>query len=258
MSLWFALLGLGLAPVMVGATEVIVGNAPLELSGVAGGLQQAAMQVGGSLGTAVLGAVMASRVDSDLPDNWADGRAPAAPAGAGGQARRAPSRSVVAPIRAQGHPAERSPRRSRASPTTRSSPAWAWPSPVAGDRRGRRRGRRLLHQARREREAGPSATSDGPSAALTTVRRRSGDGTSSSAAPEARRCLCQARTRPGRSAPGRIRAAAAAHRALGLWTTPPPVPGETGGRALGRRGRRRVHAGHSAGQTSSPAARRGK
>ena len=70
MSLWFALLGLGLAPVMVGATEVIVGNAPLELSGVAGGLQQAAMQVGGSLGTAVLGAVMASRVDNDLTGNW--------------------------------------------------------------------------------------------------------------------------------------------------------------------------------------------
>ncbi|GGU77017.1 MFS transporter [Streptomyces filipinensis] len=71
MSVWFALLGLGLAPVMVGATEVIVGNAPMELSGVAGGLQQAAMQIGGSLGTAVLGAVMASRVDSDLPGNWA-------------------------------------------------------------------------------------------------------------------------------------------------------------------------------------------
>ncbi|MGW1326290.1 MFS transporter [Streptomyces antibioticus] len=70
MSLWFALLGFGLAPVMVGATEVIVGNAPLELSGVAGGLQQAAMQIGGSLGTAVLGAVMASKVDGDLPSNW--------------------------------------------------------------------------------------------------------------------------------------------------------------------------------------------
>ncbi|MEU6404570.1 MFS transporter [Streptomyces sp. NPDC046985] len=70
MSLWFALLGLGLAPVMVGATEVIVGNAPMELSGVAGGLQQAAMQIGGSLGTAVLGAVMASKVDSALPGNW--------------------------------------------------------------------------------------------------------------------------------------------------------------------------------------------
>ncbi|MET9082260.1 MFS transporter [Streptomyces sp. NPDC004237] len=71
MAVWFALLGLGLAPVMVGATEVIVGNAPMELSGVAGGLQQAAMQIGGSLGTAVLGAVMASKVDGDLAGNWA-------------------------------------------------------------------------------------------------------------------------------------------------------------------------------------------
>ncbi|WP_354640142.1 MFS transporter [Kitasatospora camelliae] len=69
MSLWFLLMGLGLSPVMVGATEVIVGNAPLELSGVAGGLQQAAMQVGGSLGTAVLGAVMASKVTETLPGN---------------------------------------------------------------------------------------------------------------------------------------------------------------------------------------------
>ncbi|GAA3797566.1 MFS transporter [Streptomyces phyllanthi] len=76
MSLWFALLGLGLAPVMVGATEVIVGNAPMELSGVAGGLQQAAMQIGGSLGTAVLGAVMASKVDSDLPGNWTEAGLP--------------------------------------------------------------------------------------------------------------------------------------------------------------------------------------
>jgi hypothetical protein len=76
MSIWFALLGLGLAPVMVGATEVIVGNAPMELSGVAGGLQQAAMQIGGSLGTAVLGAVMASKVDGDLAGNWADAGLP--------------------------------------------------------------------------------------------------------------------------------------------------------------------------------------
>ncbi|MFV0136223.1 DHA2 family efflux MFS transporter permease subunit [Streptomyces sp. HMX87] len=76
MSLWFAVLGLGLAPVMVGATEVIVGNAPMELSGVAGGLQQAAMQIGGSLGTAVLGAVMASKVDNDLAGNWADAGLP--------------------------------------------------------------------------------------------------------------------------------------------------------------------------------------
>lgn len=76
MSLWLGMLGLGLAPVMVGATEVIVGNAPLELSGVAGGLQQAGMQVGGALGTAVLGAVMAARVDNELPANWADAKLP--------------------------------------------------------------------------------------------------------------------------------------------------------------------------------------
>ncbi|MFJ4279393.1 MFS transporter [Streptomyces massasporeus] len=76
MSVWFALLGLGLAPVMVGATEVIVGNAPMELSGVAGGLQQAAMQIGGSLGTAVLGAVMASKVDNEFAGNWADAGLP--------------------------------------------------------------------------------------------------------------------------------------------------------------------------------------
>ncbi|MGI5352232.1 MFS transporter [Streptomyces sp. CA-250714] len=78
-SLWFALLGLGLAPVMVGATEVIVGNAPLQHAGVAGGLQQAAMQVGGSLGTAVLGAVMASRVGSELPHKWAEAKLPPLP-----------------------------------------------------------------------------------------------------------------------------------------------------------------------------------
>ncbi|GHG73090.1 DHA2 family efflux MFS transporter permease subunit [Streptomyces griseocarneus] len=80
MSVWFALLGLGLSPVMVGATDVIVGNAPLEHAGVAGGLQQAAMQVGGSLGTAVLGAVVATRVDRLLPEKWADaGLPPATP-----------------------------------------------------------------------------------------------------------------------------------------------------------------------------------
>ncbi|MFF0794765.1 MFS transporter [Streptomyces spiralis] len=89
MSVWFALLGLGLAPVMVGATEVIVGNAPMELSGVAGGLQQAAMQIGGSLGTAVLGAVMASKVDNDLAGNWKDAGLPPLTAAQADQASEA-------------------------------------------------------------------------------------------------------------------------------------------------------------------------
>ncbi|SDK14086.1 drug resistance transporter, EmrB/QacA subfamily [Nonomuraea maritima] len=63
----FVLLAFGLSPVFVGATEIIVGNAPVNLSGVAGGLQQSAMQVGGALGTAILGAVMASEISDTLP-----------------------------------------------------------------------------------------------------------------------------------------------------------------------------------------------
>ena len=74
---WFALLGLGLSPVMVGATDVIVGNAPVELAGVAGGLQSTAMQVGGTLGTAVLGAVMSAKVASLLPARWSGAHLPA-------------------------------------------------------------------------------------------------------------------------------------------------------------------------------------
>jgi EmrB/QacA subfamily drug resistance transporter len=104
MSLWFALLGLGLAPVMVGATEVIVGNAPMELSGVAGGLQQAAMQIGGSLGTAVLGAVMASKVDRDLAGNWQAAGLPPLTAAQADQAAEA-VQVGVAPV-PKGVPAE--------------------------------------------------------------------------------------------------------------------------------------------------------
>jgi EmrB/QacA subfamily drug resistance transporter len=101
---WFALLGLGLSPVMVGATEVIVGNAPIELAGVAGGLQSTAMQVGGTIGTAVLGAVMAGKVTSELPARWAAAHLPAlAPAQLAGVSSAA--EVGVAPVR-QGIPAQ--------------------------------------------------------------------------------------------------------------------------------------------------------
>ena len=74
---WFVLLGLGLSPVMVGATNVIVGNAPAELAGVAGGLQSTAMQLGGALGTAVLGAVMSAKIAAALPADWHAAHLPA-------------------------------------------------------------------------------------------------------------------------------------------------------------------------------------
>ncbi|MEV4012971.1 DHA2 family efflux MFS transporter permease subunit [Nonomuraea angiospora] len=63
----FLLLAFGMSPVFVGATEIIVGNAPVNLTGVAGGVQQSAMQVGGALGTAILGAVMAGEISDKLP-----------------------------------------------------------------------------------------------------------------------------------------------------------------------------------------------
>ncbi|GII82998.1 MFS transporter [Sphaerisporangium siamense] len=75
----FALLAFGLSPVMVGATEVIVGNAPERLSGVAGGMQQSAMQVGGSLGTAVLGALITGKVADVLPGHLAAVKIPVQP-----------------------------------------------------------------------------------------------------------------------------------------------------------------------------------
>lgn len=75
--LWFVLIGLGLSPVMVGGAEVIIGNAPVELAGVAGGLTSTALQIGGVLGTSVLGAVMSTRVDNLLPVRWSAAHLPA-------------------------------------------------------------------------------------------------------------------------------------------------------------------------------------
>jgi predicted MFS family arabinose efflux permease len=67
MTGWFLLMGAGFSPVVIGATRLIISGAPISLAGVASGLQQTAMQVGGSLGTAVLGAVVAAQVGVLLP-----------------------------------------------------------------------------------------------------------------------------------------------------------------------------------------------
>jgi EmrB/QacA subfamily drug resistance transporter len=92
---WFVLLGLGLSPVMVGATDIIVGNAPVELAGVAGGLQSTSMQLGGTLGTAILGAVMASRIGALFPQRWAAAHLPALSGAAQSQAENAVSVGVA-------------------------------------------------------------------------------------------------------------------------------------------------------------------
>jgi EmrB/QacA subfamily drug resistance transporter len=67
-SLWpsMAMLGVGLGFVVTSSAEVIVGNAPVDDAGVASGLQSTAVQVGGVMGTAILGSVLSSAVGSAL------------------------------------------------------------------------------------------------------------------------------------------------------------------------------------------------
>ncbi|MFD0682906.1 MFS transporter [Actinomadura fibrosa] len=65
---WFVLVGLAFGMVIVAGTEAIVGNAPAHLAGVAGGLQQTASQIGGVLGTSVLGVLMSTKVGDVLVD----------------------------------------------------------------------------------------------------------------------------------------------------------------------------------------------
>jgi EmrB/QacA subfamily drug resistance transporter len=63
---WFILMGMAFGLVIVAGTEAIVGNAPAHLAGVAGGLQQTASQLGGVLGTSVLGVLLSTKVGDVL------------------------------------------------------------------------------------------------------------------------------------------------------------------------------------------------
>ncbi|MGH9075431.1 MAG: DHA2 family efflux MFS transporter permease subunit [Acidimicrobiales bacterium] len=78
---WFVLVGFGMGFVLIGATQAIVGNAAVDEAGVASGLQQTATQLGGVLGTAVLGAVMTSVVARVLAGKLVAAGVPAAVAG---------------------------------------------------------------------------------------------------------------------------------------------------------------------------------
>ena len=69
--LWpsFVLLGLGVGVVIVAASDAIVASAPSAEAGIAGGIQATGLQLGGVLGTSVLGSILASRVGSTLVAN---------------------------------------------------------------------------------------------------------------------------------------------------------------------------------------------
>ena len=66
--LWppFVLLGLGIGLVVTAATDAIVGDIAEDEAGVAGGIQTTSIQLGGVLGTAVCGSILAAAVSSAL------------------------------------------------------------------------------------------------------------------------------------------------------------------------------------------------
>ncbi|MEV6751237.1 MFS transporter [Streptomyces sp. NPDC051214] len=67
-TMWppFIALGLGVGMVLSASSDAIVGQAPVQDAGVAGGLQATALQIGGALGTSVLVSLISSRVGSTL------------------------------------------------------------------------------------------------------------------------------------------------------------------------------------------------
>jgi EmrB/QacA subfamily drug resistance transporter len=78
--LWpfLVLVGLGVGPIQTGASRAVVGGAPPENAGVAGGMYSTATQIGGLLGLSVLGTVMIDRVSSVLPAKLASAGVPPA------------------------------------------------------------------------------------------------------------------------------------------------------------------------------------
>ena len=59
---WFLAVGVALGLIIVASTQAIVGNAPVDRAGVAGGIQQTGFQLGGVIGTSVLGTVIVAGV----------------------------------------------------------------------------------------------------------------------------------------------------------------------------------------------------
>jgi EmrB/QacA subfamily drug resistance transporter len=63
---WFIGIGAALGLIVTSTTQAIVGNVSVDRGGIAGGLQSTANQLGGVLGTSVLGSILVSSVGSVL------------------------------------------------------------------------------------------------------------------------------------------------------------------------------------------------
>jgi hypothetical protein len=74
---WFAAVGIALGLIIVASTQAIVGNAPVDRAGVAGGIQQTGFQLGGVIGTSVLGAIIVTGVTAHFAGHLAAAGVPA-------------------------------------------------------------------------------------------------------------------------------------------------------------------------------------
>jgi EmrB/QacA subfamily drug resistance transporter len=106
-GLWpyFLIIGLSFGLVIVSTTQAILGNVPVERGGVAGGLQSTAQQLGGVLGTAVFGSIIASKVSGSLADELASREVPGPVAAVVGKAGELVSQGV-SPVDAARAPKE--------------------------------------------------------------------------------------------------------------------------------------------------------
>ena len=68
---WYALIGSGVGCSLTGGSQAVVGSVPPARAGVATGIQQTSINVGGALATAVLGSVMVASVGDSLPSRLA-------------------------------------------------------------------------------------------------------------------------------------------------------------------------------------------
>jgi EmrB/QacA subfamily drug resistance transporter len=68
---WFVAVGIALGLIIVASTQAIVGNAPVDKAGVAGGIQQTGFQLGGVIGTSVLGTIIVAGVSAHFAHHLA-------------------------------------------------------------------------------------------------------------------------------------------------------------------------------------------
>ena len=152
-ALWpaFVLLGAGIGLVLTAASDAIVGNAGVDDAGVAGGLQSTAVQLGGVMGTTILGSILTSRVGSVLVAELTGAGTPQPVAAKLAAAKELVAQGVAPTTAGDTEPTvvcdhPRQPRRVHGRPAHRDD--------RGGGRRRRRRGAGLVRSARDRRRHG--------------------------------------------------------------------------------------------------------